>query len=412
MVYFVENKELNNWRVCIFKKNYNMEPLPFIFSSRLKWRLARHLCFWLCWYLFQVFLYSFAPSPILTKLGFWARIQVNTGESFAYMMPHLFLSYTLMYWVIPKMVIPARYVWAAVAVIILVILTGALSAFISIDVVESLRQKYFTQYGAVSNSQTRTPGNVILYMAFLSGLRGSITIGGLAAAIKLMKYFYDKQQQALSLEQQRTVAELQSLKAQLHPHFLFNTLNNIYSHTQDIAPVASDMVLQLSGLLRYILYSCNAPLVPLEKEVAMIQEYIELEKKRYGNQLEIAMQTPDDYNGLLVSPLLILPFIENCFKHGTSDMLEKPWINIQLNLQGQSMQLKIINGKAMEKKEQPGGIGIDNVRRRLQLLYPEKHQLNILEEEEVYIVNLTMQLTTPQLNNMVLTPQENVYAGI
>ncbi|PTS99910.1 two-component system sensor protein [Pedobacter sp. HMWF019] len=229
-------------------------------------------------------------------------------------------------------------------------------------------------------------------MAWISGLRGSITIGGLAAAIKLMKYFYEKQQQALLLEQEKAVAELNSLKAQLHPHFLFNTLNNIYSHAQDTAPLAANMLMGLSTLLRYMLYSCNAPLVPLKQELQMLLEYIELEKQRYGNQLEIAIQIPAVDPDLMVAPLLILPFIENCFKHGTSNMLEHPWINIQLQLDGKAMHLKLINGKAPNATLQSGGIGIENVKRRLALLYPNRYDLQIIAEEEMYIVNLKLEL--------------------
>ncbi|PWS33884.1 two-component system sensor protein [Pedobacter paludis] len=241
---------------------------------------------------------------------------------------------------------------------------------------------------------SNTPLNIKIYLAFISGLRGSITIGGLAASIKLMKYFYHKQQQTLMLEQEKTKAELQSLKAQLHPHFLFNTLNNIYSHTQEKAPEAANMVIGLSTLLRYILYSCNAPLVPLQQETNMMLEYIELEKKRYDNQLEISIQVPDHYENLMIAPLLILPFVENCFKHGTSGMLDKPWISIDLRMSEGTLKLKCINGKARNIKTQIGGIGIENVRKRLVLLYPKRHQLSIIEEDEIYIVNLQIDLNT------------------
>ncbi|MBC6113204.1 histidine kinase [Pedobacter sp. CCM 8938] len=226
----------------------------------------------------------------------------------------------------------------------------------------------------------------------MGGLRGSITIGGLAAAIKMMKYFYEKQQHALLLEKEKSIAELQSLKAQLHPHFLFNTLNNIYSHTQDTAPVAADMIIALSALLRYILYNCNTPVVKLEQEIKMIHEYIELEKRRYGNELEVSIQTPPNYSDLTIAPLLILPFVENCFKHGTSEVLERPWMSMTISLEGQIMQLKLINGKVQNKSVQTGGIGISNVRRRLELLYPEKFIFDIIDEEDVYIVNLKIEL--------------------
>lgn len=243
----------------------------------------------------------------------------------------------------------------------------------------------------------QTPLKIQFFQALISGLRGSITIGGLAAAIKLTKYFYLKQQQTFALEEQNAIAELQLLKAQLHPHFLFNTINNIYSHTQETAPVAADMLLQLSGLLRYILYSCNEPLVSLESELHMICDYLELEKKRYGNDLEISLQLPQNAGEHFVAPLLILPFIENCFKHGTSSMLTHPWININIKLDGNLLQMKFINGKSSARSHTNEGIGIENVKRRLNLLYPDKHYLDIMEEEDIYIVNLEIR-THPNAN--------------
>ncbi|CAM4411636.1 Histidine kinase [Pedobacter westerhofensis] len=365
-----------------------MGQLDFIFSRRTPWRLCRHLAFWVSWYLFQVYLYSFTPSPILTKLSFWQRIVVNLGESFWYMLPALFLAYSLNYLVIPKLIITAKYLKAILAVLGLLFLTGGLSALLSLTIVEYFRRQYLIGHPGLLPGVIPTPFSIQLFMAWISGLRGSITIGGLAASIKLMKYFYEKQQE-------KTVAELQLLKAQLHPHFLFNTLNNIYSHAQDTAPMAAEMLLGLSELLRYMLYSCNAPLVPLKQELQMMQEYIDLEKQRYGNDLEVILQIPAIDPYLQIAPLLILPFIENCFKHGASHMLEKPWINIQLHMAGQTMHLKLINGKAAIAKAESGGIGIANVRRRLDLLYPARSDLQIIAEDEMYIVNLTLELHEP-----------------
>ena len=369
-----------------------MTQLNFIFSRNIPWRLCRHLSFWLCWYLFMVYLYSFTPSPILAKLDFWQRIGINSVESLWYMLPAVFLAYCLIYLVIPKLVIPAKYFKATLAVIGLLLLTGGLSALVSLTIVEYLRQQYLLDHPDLLPGIVQTPFTIQLFMAWISGLRGSITIGGLAAAIKLMKYFYEKQQQALLLEQEKAVAELQTLKAQLHPHFLFNTLNNIYSHTQDKAPVAANMLIGLSTLLRYMLYSCNAPLVPLKQEVNMLLEYIDLEKQRYGNALDVAVQIPVIDPKLMVAPLLILPFIENCFKHGASNMVEKPWINMLIHVTGETMHLKLINGMAAGTTFQSGGIGIENVRNRLALLYPHRHTLQIMAEEEMYIVNLDIEI--------------------
>ncbi|RVT97235.1 two-component system sensor protein [Mucilaginibacter limnophilus] len=227
----------------------------------------------------------------------------------------------------------------------------------------------------------------------LAGLRGSITVGGVAAAIKLMKCFYERQQAALLLEKEKANAELQMLKAQLHPHFLFNTLNNIYSFTQEVSEKASGMIMGLSQLLRYILYDCSMPLVPLEKELKMIGDYFALESARYDQSLDISVQMPKATDHW-ISPLMLLPFVENAFKHGASQVTEHPWISLTVLVINDELSMKLINGKPVTSKNANPGIGITNVLKRLELLYPDRHELVINEEEEMYIVNLKIMLAT------------------
>ncbi|MBO9660129.1 MAG: hypothetical protein J7527_15020, partial [Chitinophagaceae bacterium] len=144
----------------------------------------------------------------------------------------------------------------------------------------------------------------------------------------------------------------------------------------------------------FILYECNQPLVPLSKELKMIRDYVELEKVRYGNELDLHVDIPEESNNLLVAPLLVLPLIENSFKHGTSHVLEQPWINLQITLKGNMMLMKLMNGKSRESKtgESASGIGVKNVEKRLELLYPNKHDLVITNEEDVFIVKLKVEL--------------------
>jgi LytS/YehU family sensor histidine kinase len=195
---------------------------------------------------------------------------------------------------------------------------------------------------------------------------------GIAASIKLMKHWYVKEQRNLQLQKENAEAQLQLLKAQVHPHFLFNTLNNIYSHTQNTAPVASQLVMGLSDMLRFMLYECNQSEVPLSKELKLIQDYITLEQIRYDNQLDVHISLPTETENLGIAPLLLLPLVENCFKHGTSHMLEQPWLSLQVTLEKDRMHVKLMNGKASEMaKNNDKGIGIFNVHKRLALLYPE-----------------------------------------
>jgi LytS/YehU family sensor histidine kinase len=242
--------------------------------------------------------------------------------------------------------------------------------------------------------EERMPERWSFFLSLLAGLRGGITIAGLATCIKLMKYWYIKEQRNMQLLRENTEAQLQLLKAQVHPHFLFNTLNNIYSYTQNTAPVASKLTLGLSDMLRYMIYECKDPLVPLSKEIKMLKDYITLEKIRYGNALDVNIEVPDNTDDLYIAPLLLLPFVENSFKHGASQMLDQPWLSLTITLTESSMYMKLINGKAENYEAQAGasGIGIENVKRRLELLYPDKHSLKIVNHEEVFIVNLKLQL--------------------
>jgi LytS/YehU family sensor histidine kinase len=158
--------------------------------------------------------------------------------------------------------------------------------------------------------------------------------------------------------------------------------------------VAAQLISGLSDILRFILYESGQLLVPLSKELKMIRDYISLEQIRYGNKLDIHIDLPGQTGELHISPLLLLPLVENCFKHGASSMLEQPWISLQITLQGKQMQMKLLNGKTNEERKNghPSGIGIQNVQKRLDLLYPGKHELTIANEEDVFIVNLKIEL--------------------
>lgn len=365
-----------------------MNKYPFIFSNELRYRIQRHLFFWFFWWLFQGFLYAFTPGRF--GLTYAQRIPISMIESAIFLLAHIFLSYTLMYFVLPRYLLKNKYLLTGFWTLVAFFATAALSAVLAIYVVSPTIRWVFPQW----SDYPRPPSQISFFLGLLAGLRGGITIGGLAAAIKLMKHWYIKEQRNLQLQKENAESQLQLLKAQVHPHFLFNTLNNIYSHTQDVAPVASQLVMGLSDMLRFMLYECSQPLVPLSKELTLIKDYITLEKIRYDEQFDIHLDIPTETNNLHIAPLLLLPLVENCFKHGTSNMLEQPWLSMQVNLKEDLMEMRLMNGKPKEQNKQQSsfGIGIHNVRKRLELLYPGKHVLKIMNEEEVFVVNLSLQL--------------------
>jgi len=228
----------------------------------------------------------------------------------------------------------------------------------------------------------------------MSAMLGALTGAALAAGFKLFKYYYLKNHHIQQLLKENIAAQLQILRAQVHPHFLFNTLNNIFSQTQNESPKGSRMIMGLSDMLRYILYEGQKPLVPLKQELSMLNEYINLEKIRYGNKLDIHVLMPGKVDDIYIAPLLLLPFVENCFQHGTSNMLQNPWVNLTAEMKNTTLAMKLMNGKATVSDNEQGnsGIGISNVKQRLDLLYKDKYDLQIREDDEVFIVDLWIEL--------------------
>lgn len=365
-----------------------MHASPFIFSEERKWRLRRHIAFWTSWCVFAGFIYSI--GPIATREPYLRTLTRSMADSFAYLPLHIFCAYSLMYFLIPRYLVKGKYVMSVLSAVAIFIITALLSVISNATIIEWIHGWY---------GQPPIPKDIkimrTIQYGLMAGLRGGITIGGLAAAIKLLKYYYVKEQRNLQLQKENAEAQLQLLKAQVHPHFLFNTLNNIYSHTQGTAPVASQLVMGLSEMLRFMLYEGNQSLVPLSKELKMVQDYISLEKIRYDDHLDVHIDVPADTDNLHITPMLLLPLVENCFKHGTSNMLEQPWLSLHIRIEDGAMHMKLINGKPVETGKQHDGhegIGIKNVRARLDLLYPGRHTLTVTDDPDVFVVNLQLQL--------------------
>ncbi|MBS1604130.1 MAG: histidine kinase [Bacteroidetes bacterium] len=183
------------------------------------------------------------------------------------------------------------------------------------------------------------------------------------------------------------------LKAQVHPHFLFNTLNNIYSFAMSAPPFAARLVDNLSGTMHYMTAECEAPAVPLDKELRLIRDYIELEKVRYGDRLHTDIMVDGNSGGKLIDPLLMIPLVENCFKHGASLLLEGSWIKLHIFIESAVLKVEVRNNKPLHTPyTNRQGIGLNNVRKRLRLLHPENHSLEIHSAPEEFTVFLQVPL--------------------
>ncbi|MCX6244513.1 MAG: histidine kinase [Bacteroidetes bacterium] len=199
------------------------------------------------------------------------------------------------------------------------------------------------------------------------------------------------------IEQEKTESELRALKAQLNPHFYFNTLNSIYSLSLDKSEKTPELILRLSELMRYILYETQDAFVPMERQLVFLRNYISLEELRIGEKLKVEMEVKGDHTDLRIAPLLFVPFIENAFKHVPKEKNTESFIRIVFDLtHSDSLIFSVKNNKyeipaVAGRKEE--GIGLANVRRRLNLLYPAKHQLTITEPGNEFHVELQLVIT-------------------
>ncbi len=197
------------------------------------------------------------------------------------------------------------------------------------------------------------------------------------------------------IEKEKTFAELKALKSQINPHFLFNSLNSIYSLSRKKSQMVPEKVIQLSDLLRHMIYESDVDFILLSKELDMIRNYMELQNLRTSDEEKISMEVIGDLNNKKVAPLIFLPFVENSFKHGLKSGAENAFVKIKVEVMGRVMSFEIENskGKASElNDEKYKGIGIENVKKRLELIYPGLHLLKISDNEKTYRVLLQLQL--------------------
>jgi two-component system, LytTR family, sensor kinase len=223
------------------------------------------------------------------------------------------------------------------------------------------------------------------------------TIAFIFGFMKIFKQWYISQQNAIKLQKEKTEAELKFLKSQLNPHFLFNVLNNLYALALKKSDQTPEMILHLSSIMDFILYETYNEEIDLNKELKLIDDYVELEKLRYGERLQFRIKVEGDPSRVSVAPLLVFPFVENCFKHGVSTDLENPFISILISAQPDKLELITENSKGngvtQNNDAYQSGIGMKNVIRRLEISYPDKYKLEINDIPGRYTVHLTMNLS-------------------
>lgn len=255
----------------------------WVFSEKRRYRIGRHLLFWTVYWLYFGLLHA-ANSYGAPEIMYFNNLPYTMSECALMIVPQLLLAYPMLYFILPRFYLKSKYAAGFFLTALLWFCVACFLVFVFQDWTQKILR--FVLPERFMRFPPR-PADVTFFMGLLLVMKGAMLAVSVPVLLKLLKYWYLKEQYNMQLKKENAQSQLQLLTAQVHPHFLFNTLNNIFSQTQKESPKGSKMIMALSDMLRYILYEGQKPRVPVQQELQMIQEYINLEKIRYGNKLEV-----------------------------------------------------------------------------------------------------------------------------
>lgn len=279
--------------------------------------------------------------------------------------------YFCMYWIVPRYFHPRHYWKLALSIVGTIVITALFIAGIHFIVFRFMPSfSSFFAYVLMANT----------YMSIC------------VTAAKIIKDKVVADRRNNQAEKQQMQHELRFLRSQMNPHFLFNAINSIYVLIRKDPETAAQTLARFSDMMRYQLYECNTEMIPIEKEIAYLNDYMALEKLRKGNTVQLTYEVKESVRNFSIAPLLLIAFVENAFKHLSTE--EQNYIHILMDRQNNTFTLRIENSKdEMPVQQEAGGIGQVNVKRRLELLYPKQHQLKIYDNPKKYLVLLSIQLS-------------------
>jgi two-component system, LytTR family, sensor histidine kinase AlgZ len=341
----------------------------FIQKNRI---LLIHVSFW-CLY-FSFFYY---------QISFQRRgEEVNYTRAFFDATSHVIimaiLSYLNYFYLLPRFLIHKNslkyFLEFTVPFVIIVTLHLSLKRYIYADMNDLKRFLYGSKF--ILQHATTT-----LFIAIFVGM------------LKFAEDWLELEGKRKELENEKLTAELTFLKAQINPHFLFNTLNNLYYLAFTNSPNTTEVIAKLSQMMRYMIYDSNHEKVLLSKEIEYIESYMSLEKLRLNNQIPINFTVEGEVNQVKIVPLILITFLENAFKHGVSNNSTDAYITLKLLVQDKTLIYSVENSKLETNNHEKSGIGLQNVKRRLDLSYPEKSHLEITDTEKEYKIKLTLDIS-------------------
>lgn len=358
---------------------YHLKPAKnrFLVNAVTEYKITvlHHIIFWAIYFTFNFlrwgsyfndYLYSFKSN----LLGFPI---------------HITLTYFTIYFLIPKYIFKRKFITFIVVLIFTIFVMVVIKYLLTFFLIS------YNVWPEGPETHSLTFNYTIVMML------GELYVISFVASIKLTMDWLRETGRVAKLEKEQLETELRFLRAQISPHFFFNTLNNIYALSLEKSDKTPDTIIKLSDLMRYVLYETRDKNQSLRKEIVFIKNYLDLEKIRYNENLQLSFEVTGDPKGKKIAPMLLVQFIENAFKHGANKSIGKVKIDITARIEEKFLYFRISNTKPKNQqpgsKKQSGGIGLSNVEKRLKLRYGEhEYRMDIFDESDEYIVNLKLKL--------------------
>jgi len=333
-----------------------------------KWIQLVHLVFWLV----------FGGLMLVVFNGFVGGFVNALAPTLVNLTGLMILTYVHLWYLLPQFFSKNKYLAYGILVFVFLLLTTLFRFIVGWEIVRILGWEMTNEF---------TP-NYFVGMMFTSFFIILITL-----PLHLIENYFKKEELEKELKTQQLEAELRFLKAQVNPHFLFNALNNIYSLSFTNSSQTPEMILKLSDMMSYMLYDCKTEKVKLTAEINYLHNFIALQQLKKEGELNIEFLTKGDFSKIQITPMLFIPFFENAFKHGNLEDLQNGWLKSEMKVENESLFFSIKNTMLKEKqKNKKGGVGLENVRARLDLIYPNRHNLEIGKKEDVFEVQIKIQL--------------------
>ncbi|MEM9077623.1 MAG: histidine kinase [Bacteroidota bacterium] len=338
-----------------------------------------HIAFWAAYVLIKVYHEYLWTYPKYEDLGVYAVLRMCLISQFGTLIPKMLFTYWVAYWVLPLFKGPvAKFLWFLFGL-------GASAVLYRLFVFLIVKSQLL--------GDLAWDGNFFGLRRLSSTMMDLLWVAGIGTALVLLQKQALAKNREKELEKQKLSVELKALKQQTNPHFLLNTLNNLYALSRKKSKKTPEVILKLSELLKFMLYGIPETFIPLSKEVELIHNYVDLEKLRFGPQLKIETQISENLEGVSIAPLLLLPLVENAFKHGASENIGDKNIQVILQLKDKThLFFGVINSMDSNRTINTKGIGLQNLRRQLELQY-KLFSLEVRPSSKSFSVELALDLS-------------------